>query len=111
MSLVFRHTLTRLRASLVDDGHGNQESDWTAPDEQAIPAWAIDAGDTTADRTNRDGSSVSYTIRGPMDADVQAGDRFRWLTDVYTIDGAILRQPGPTARTSHCIVRLVKWEG
>lgn len=111
MSSVFREKITRIRPGSVDDGHGNQEADWGSSSELTIAGWAIDAGDTTADRVNREGSSVAYTIRGPVDADVRAGDRVRWSGDVYLIDGDVLRQPGPTARTSHSIIRLVKWRG
>ena len=108
---VARHDIVRLRAPLVDDGRGNQVRDWARGAESPLDGWAIDTAAAAEDRTNRDGSSTAYTLRGPLDADVAATDRVRLFGEVHVIDGGVLRQPGPSARTSHCIVQLVRWEG
>lgn len=108
---VARHTLTIRRAPLVDDGRGNEVHDWEDSSDTESPGWAVDAGDTTEDLDNRDGSSVSYTCRGPIDADIVGSDRVVLFGDVFEVTGNILKQPGPTARTSHAIVRLTRWEG
>lgn len=110
MSL-FVHTLTRLRAPLVSDGRGGQKRDWPAASSAALPGWQIDAGVTLKDGQNRDGSLIAYTARGPLEADVEGSDRIVYLGKTFEIDGAVLRQPGPTSRTSHCIVLLKRWEG
>lgn len=110
---VARHTLTRLRGVVVDDGLGGTETDWTNPDELLIPGWAVDTGNTIEDLNRRDGSSVEYTVRGPLGADVSPGDRMRlpWDPDPFEVDGDVLRQPGPSVHTSHSIVRLRRWTG
>lgn len=109
--LVARHTITVVRAPLVDDGRGNRTRDWTAAVDLERPGWAIDSAGTAEDDTNRDGSSTEYTLRGPFAADVAATDRVRLFGDLYLIDGGVLRQPGPSPLTSHTILRLIRWEG
>lgn len=109
--LVARHAIVVVRAPLVDDGRGNVTRDWTQATERELDGWAIDAGNTTEDEVNRDGSSVEYTVRGPLAADVEAQDRIRLLGDLFVIEGGVLRQPGPSPLTSHTILRLIRWEG
>lgn len=110
--LAARHTLTRLRVPAVDDGRGNVQPDWTAaPEETALPGWAVDAGSTVEDLVNRDGAEVSFTVRGPADADVRSTDRIRFAGVDYEIDGGVRRQPGASAATSHMILLLTRWEG
>ena len=109
--LVARHTIEVIRAPEVDDGRGNLKRDWVNATETTIPGWAVDAGSTVEDEQNRDGSAVEYTLRGPLNADVVASDRVRLWGGLYVITGGVLRQPGVTALTSHCIVRLTRWDG
>lgn len=108
---VDRHTITVVRAPLVDDGRGNLTRDWANAAEFALPGWGIDAGSTAEDETNRDGSQTGYTLRGPIAADVDPQDRVRLFGDLFVIDGGVLRQPGPSSITDHCIIRLERWEG
>ena len=109
--LVARHTLTVQRAELVDDGRGNMVPDWSQMTSHASTRWAVDAGDTTEDTENRDGASVAYTCRGPWGADILGSDRVVLFGEVFEVFGGVLRQPGPTATTSHVIVRLTNWTG
>jgi hypothetical protein len=108
---LFVHALSRVRAPLVSDGRGGQKRDWGNALIESIPGWAVDAGLTVDDGRNRDGSLVAYTARGPLDADVDASDRIVYDGETYEVDGAVLRQPGPTPRTSHSILLLKRWEG
>lgn len=109
---VARHTLGRQRPVMVDDGRGGVEETWPNPVEaSALPGWALDAGNTLADAQNRDGALVQWTARGPYGADVERHDRIVVDGATYQIEGAIVRQPGPTARTSHTILLLKNWEG
>lgn len=109
--VVARHSMLRARPARVDDGHGNLEDDWSNPDEVTFDGWAVDAGSTAEDLDNREGRRVEYTLRGPIGHDVRAGDRLTWLGDEYRVDGAPLKQPGPSSLTSHQIVKLTRWEG
>lgn len=109
--VVARHTLTVHRAPLVDDDRGNLIPDWDAAASHTSTGWAVDAGDTSEDTRNRDGSSVTYTCRGPWGADILGSDRVALFGDVFEVFGSVLKQPGPTPRTSHVIVRLTNWAG
>lgn len=108
---VARHTIAVVRAPLVDDGRGNKRRDWSAAAEHESPGWAVDVGAAGEDVVNRDGASIAYTLRGPLDADIAATDRVRLLGGLYNVEGAVGRQPGVSARTSHSIVQLIAWEG
>lgn len=110
MSL-FVHTFYRQRAPLVDDGRGGKKRDWGNISVAALPGWVVDAGITFDDKRNREGAMVAFTARGPMNADVEATDRIIYEGKTYVIEGAVERQPGPTPRTSHCIILLKRWEG
>lgn len=109
--VVARHTIEILRAPLIADDRGNEDRDWENQTITESHGWAVDAGATTEDIANRDGSSIEYTLRGPYAADVLSSDRVRLAGDVFLINGAVMRQPGPSALTSHTILRLEKWDG
>ncbi|WP_425836958.1 hypothetical protein [Microbacterium sp. PA5] len=108
---VARHSIVVVRAPLVDDGRGNETRDWVNATETTLHGWAVDAGSTIEDETNRDGSAVEYTIRGPYTADVVATDRVRLLGGLFQVTGGVMRQPGPSPLTSHTALRLTRWEG
>lgn len=109
--LVARHTITRLRPARVDDGHGNLRSDWSAASSLSLVGFAVDVGASSEDLEHRDGDQAQLTLRGPVVADVEAGDRVVLSGVTYLVVGAVLRQPGPSPLTSHCIVQLSRWEG
>lgn len=109
--LVARHTLVAERPHLVDDGRGGERKDFTGVVGVDLPGWALDAGATTKDLQNRDGASIVWTARGPYGADIERYDRVTVLGERFEIDGAVVRQPGPTALTSHTILLLKRWDG
>ena len=109
---VARHTLGRQRATMVNDGRGGTEPTYPTPVvANALPGWALDAGNTLADTQNRDGALIQWTARGPYEADVERPDLIVVDGVKHQIEGAVVRQPGPTARTSHTILLLKHWEG
>lgn len=109
---VARHTLGRQRATMVSDGRGGLDATYPEPVVvDALKGWALDAGASAADLQNRDGAVIQWTARGPYDADVDRQDLIVIDGAKYEIDGAVIRQPGPTARTSHTILLLKRWEG
>lgn len=109
--LVARHTITRERPGMVDDGRGGTDADYSAAVAVPLDGWALDAGNTLEDVQNRDGVLIQWTARGPFDADVQYRDRITVFGEQFLIDGGVVRQPGPTPRTSHTILLLRRWEG
>lgn len=111
MGLVARHPIVRVRPARVADGHGNLEDDWSEPDEVTIQGFAVDAGAGGEDLQHRDGAEIVLTLRGPYEADVRDGDRARFDGVTYRVVGEVVRQPGPSPLTSHCLVRLSVWRG
>ncbi|MDR6691346.1 hypothetical protein J2X55_002258 [Microbacterium sp. 1154] len=109
--IVARHRITVVRAPVTEDRRGQDVRNWDAATRTDLDGWAIDAGDTADLKDGRAGSSASWTIRGPLDADVRSADRIVVLGVECDIDGAILRQPGPSPLTSHTIIRLTRVEG
>lgn len=109
--LVARHSLIRERPHLVDDGRGGERKDFTGVIGVELPGWALDAGATTKDAEHRDGAEIVWTARGPFSADVERHDRITVFGEQYQIDGAVVRQPGPSLLTSHTILLLKRWEG
>ena len=109
--LTTRHSLIGERPHRVDDGRGGDRADFTGIIGVVLPGWGLDAGSTTNDTKNRDGASISWTARGPYNADVERHDRITVLGEWYKINGAVVRQPGPTPATSHTILLLERWDG
>ncbi|QPE04129.1 hypothetical protein IT882_13105 [Microbacterium schleiferi] len=100
-----------VRAPRVDDGRGNEAWDWANAVERESEGWAVDVGAGSKDTQNRDGDSIAYTIRGPLDADLRATDRVRLYGVLHEVTGGVGRQMGATARTSHTVAALAAWEG
>lgn len=96
---------------MVDDGRGGLEADFAGVSPVELDGWALDAGATVKDLQNRDGASISWTARGPITADVERHDRITVFGERFQINGDVVRQPGPTALTSHTILLLERWEG
>ena len=109
--LTSRHTLVRERPTMVDDGRGGHEPDFSTASSVDLPGWALDAGATIRDAQQRDGAKIVWTARGPYAADVERHDRIVVFGEAFQIEGAVIRQPGPSALTSHTILQLVRWEG
>jgi hypothetical protein len=109
--LVDRHTIVVRRAPLRRNSHNDEVRDFTQATDSPSAGWAVDAGDTSEDNDGRDGIVSSYTLRGPFTADVLDSDRIVLFGVEYLIDGSVRRQPGPSARTSHTIVKLTRTAG
>lgn len=111
MSRVFRHTIDVIRAEATEDRRGNVSRDWTDAAETPSERWAIDTEESADLGDGRTGNTSRWIIRGPYEADIVASDRIRLLGVLCEIDGDVIRQPGPSRRTSHTIIRLTRVEG
>ena len=109
--LTARHTLMRERPTMVDDGRGGLEPDFTGTTAVPLTGWALDPGVTVKDMVNRDAGNITWTARGPHTADVERHDRIIIAGDQYKINGEVVRYPGPTPMTSHTILLLERWSG
>jgi len=108
--IVAPHDIIRKRAPLVPDGQGGTERDWDAAASATLSGWAVDIGNTVEDTAHRDAAMVAYTIRGPLEADIDEDDMIVLFGLEYEIDGGVRRQPGP-GPTSHTTILLKRWEG
>lgn len=112
MSAVFRHTVDVIRGVREKDRYNNDVTRWANAPETPDRGWAVDVGDTSSDRDGREGVVVTYTLRkrGPK-AEILPTDRIRLFGEVFTIQGDVVYQPGPSRMTSHTILRLKRSEG
>jgi hypothetical protein len=102
--------VTRLRAAMVDDGHGNMVPDWTMPDTLAIDGCSVQPGASQEDLVNRDASLIEYTVWMPAGVDVLATDRITIAgRDPFEIDGEPERWE--TGILDHVKVLLKRWVG
>lgn len=106
-----QHALLRERPTATPDGRGGTDYDYDGAVAVSLPGWALDAGPTVGDLQNRDGVEIVWTARGPYAADIERHDRITVLGEKYRIEGAVRRQPGPSALTSHTILELKRWDG
>lgn len=102
-------TLVRERPTFVDDGHGNEVADWTAPDSLAIDGWSVQPGLSAIDAINRTGVLISFTAWGPVDADVRALDRIQYRGKPFVIDG--FPEVWDLGVLDHTKIFLKRWEG
>lgn len=102
-------TVTRLRPSFTDDGHGNMMPDWDTPDTLDIPGCSVQPGLSQEDRVNRDASLVAYTVWAPPTADVHALDRVQFAGTVFEVDGE--PQRWMVGFLNHTKLFLKRWDG
>lgn len=103
-------TIVRQRATLADDGHGNQVPDWTSPAELPIAGCSVQPGATVEDRQNRDSVLIAFTVYVPAGSDVLATDRIRIGSAVFEIDGEPERWETGLS-VDHVKLFLRRWEG
>lgn len=102
-------TVTRLRPTLVDDGHGNLEPDWGAPVTADIPGCSVQPGATAEDNANRSGVLIQWTVYAPPTADVAAGDAVVYSGTRYSVSGEPARWN--VGFMDHKVILLTRWEG
>lgn len=103
-------TVTRERATLVDDGHGNLAESWDSPDTVEIVGCSVQPGASTENLQNRDTTLIAYTVYAPADADVVATDRILIGATPFAIDGEPARWSTGLS-LDHMVLLLKRWEG
>lgn len=105
------NSVTRYRAP-VTKHNGQDIYDWANAVAKTIEDVQVVAQSTARvfeDRTLN--VSERYTLRGPYDADIQAGDRIGWKGNTYEIEGKVFHTKSPTGRVSSTRCTLVRWVG
>lgn len=106
-----RDTVTVLRASLVDDGYGNDVPDWSAATRTDVTGCRLQpeqAGEYTLDR---EAVTTRWRLFAPAGTDLRATDRVEHAGEVYEVEGDPERWPSPTGRLAHVEARLRRTEG
>ena len=104
-------SVTRYRAPITKY-NGQDKYDWANAVAKTIPNVHVVAQSTARvfeDRTLN--ISERYTLRGPYDADIEAGDRIVWNGNTYEIEGEVFHTKSPTGRVSSTRCTLVRWVG
>lgn len=103
-------TITRIRPGTKTE-RGSTIFDWTNPSELDIPNCSVQPSSTSLSQDGRvQGITDGLIVYAPVDADIKAGDRIRFGSDVYTINGDPLVWPG-VARMQHLQLNLARWRG
>lgn len=103
-------TITRIRPGTKTE-RGSTIFDWTNTSELDIPNCSVQPSSTSLSQDGRvQGITDGLTVYAPVDADIKAGDRIRFGSDVYTINGDPLVWPG-VARMQHLQLNLARWRG
>ena len=108
----FAHdTVTRLRPGTKTE-RGSSVPDWTKATSLVITGCSMQPSSTSLSDDGRVlGISDSYTCYLPPGADVKAGDRIRFNSLDYTINGDPRVWHSATGRVSHITLQLERWEG
>jgi hypothetical protein len=107
-----RATVTILDAPLADDGHGNDERDWTGPNVTRRPVRGCDVqpGPSMEFLLGRDSVLVAWTVFAPAGTVVNAYQHVEWRGVEYTIYGT--PEDWQTGQPSDYVgILLQKWAG
>ena len=106
----WRQTITRIRPGTKTE-RGSIVPDWATASEKTISGCSVQPSSTSLSQDGRVlGVTDGLTVYAPVDADVRAGDRICYGSDVYTINGDPLIWPG-VARMQHIQLNLQRWRG
>lgn len=106
-------TVTRLRATAVDDGYNGTRLDWTTPDELDIPGCGLAPRAEEEQRErSRQGLTEGWTLYCPYDADIAFQDRVVTSQGTYEVEGSLLPWRNPfTGREAGATIHLRVVEG
>lgn len=92
MTHPFGETVTRLRGTHVDDGHGGTYVDWTNPTSLEIVGVALaPRSEGEAHDPGRAGVIVGFTLYAPFGSDIDFEDRLQTSYGLFELEG----RPGP----------------
>lgn len=104
-------TVTRIRASLADDGYGNEVRDWPNAVETDLYGYRVQPERGSEYTIDREAITTRWRLFGPAGDDIQDTDRLRHRGVVYDIEGSVEDWPSPTGALAHIEARLIRVEG
>lgn len=107
----FNKTITRLRPGTITE-RGTAYPDWENVTELQINNCVMTWQGTSLSQDGRVmGISDSKMLYAPLDADIKEGDRIRYGSKVYEIDGDPMDWESPTGTLDHLEIPLKRYEG
>ena len=107
----FNKTVTRIRPGSITE-RGITYPDWDNTSELQIDNCVVTWQGTTLSQDGRImGISDTKMLYAPLDADFKAGDRIRYGTKTYEIDGDPMDWESPTGALNHFEIPLKRYEG
>ena len=104
-------TVTRIRPGTITE-RGTTYPDWDNTDDLDIPNCVVTWNSTTLNQEGRIlGISDNQVLYAPLTADIKAGDRIRYGTNVYEIEGDPMDWNSPTGALDHYVINLKRYEG
>lgn len=98
-------TVTRKRAAATADDYGNDVLDWSsATTDATITGCSVQPGAGTEFQTDREASTVVYTVWAPLGADVTPTDRIAYAGNDYGIESIERWEVGTPL--DHLVIRL-----
>ena len=96
--------------------NGSVITDWANPVEHDVPGCEIQGGDTREDHVRAAGRIAAFTVWTPLEADVNAGDRIRFVYagrtySGFQVDGDPVPLEDPIAGLGHLQLSIMKREG
>lgn len=119
MTLFFRQSITRRRAPLIVDAHGNQVRDWASAESTVVDGVNVQPNaQHETDSALRTAVTTAWRIHSApgVDLDITADDRVVILDGDVPIEcevvGEVARWPHPvTGRTHHVELTVQRIEG
>lgn len=107
----FNKTVTRIRPGSITE-RGITYPDWDNTSELQIDNCVVTWQGTTLSQDGRVmGISDTKILYAPLDADIKEGDRIRYGTKTYEIDGNPMDWESPTGTLNHFEIPLKRYEG
>lgn len=104
-------TVVRIRPGTITE-RGTTYPDWENATEENIPNCVLAWNDTSMNQEGRVlGIGDSRVLYAPLTADIKEGDRIRYGTKTYEIEGDPMDWESPTGALDHYVINLKRYEG
>lgn len=99
------HTITVLRAPLVEDDYGNETRDWTAATQSTVSGCSVQPVTGIEVTVARDTIVSRWQLWAPDGTDLVATDRVEFDGAAYEVDGEVQRWNFPPASHITALLR------
>lgn len=104
-------TVVRIRPGTIME-RGTPYPDWENATEVSIPNCVVTWNGTALNQEGRIlGINDNRVLYAPLTADIKEGDRIRYGSKTYEIDGDPMDWNSPTGALDHYVINLKRYEG